>query len=327
MSAVACTAGASSDPPPRQDWDDHPPVISKGRRSGIYNPSVHRDSFSAWVPSFEKAPEVRSMFKEVLTSDPKMMVLFGALNEEGLSTVINAFRPVSGVQGEDLIKQGEDGDCLYVIEQGQVDVFVRRDDAEAGKGSKAVTLGKNAVFGELALMYCCPRAATVTVSSATCSLWALDREPFRILVASHHSQQTELYKGWLSEVDILKKLNAYELSRLSDCLQTDRFGDGEEIVKQGETGDKFYILEEGACAAFMDGAQGERLVKEYSTRGEYFGEVALLKKEPRKATVRAKGKVTVLSLSQEDFEAVLGPIEDVLTARITQYRRYSNTGK
>merc|ERR1712093_488541 len=100
-----------------------------------------------------------------------------------------------------------------------------------------------------------------------------------------------MYEGWLAEVPIFRTLNHFELSRLADCVESELFDNGEDICRQGELGGRFYIIEDGICSAFITGEQGEREVKKYESRGEYFGEIALLTdSEVRRATVRATGE-------------------------------------
>lgn len=209
-----------------------------------------------------------------------------------------------------------------------MNVFVQRRNEDGtlpdGKGTKVVSLGSGSLFGELALMYQAPRAATVTVSCPCCALWRLDREAFKMLLAQSSQTQYEKYEGWLGEVEILKSLNHYELSRLSECMECDCFDGGEDIIRQGEPGDKFYILEDGTAAAYIEGPDGEKEVKVYQEKGDYFGEIALFKKEPRKATVRATGQgAVVISISQEDFTNILGPISEILTRHIDRYPQYA----
>merc|ERR1712187_1049012 len=133
------------------------------------------------------------------------------------------------------------------------------------------------------------------------------------------------YEGWLSGVDLLKTLNHYELSTLADALQSETFKAGDAIIKQGELGDRFYILESGTAAACISGDKGEKEVKKYSKTGEYFGEVALLTKEPRKASVRATGQgCSVVSLTQTQFTNLLGPLSDVLKKEVNKYPQYAD---
>merc|ERR1712187_943183 len=145
----------------------------------------------------------------------------------------------------------------------------------------------------------------------------------KMLLQQSSQAQMAKYEGWLSEVDLLKTLNHFKLSKLADALESDCFDAGEEIIKQGDAGDRFFVVEDGTCAAYITGDGGEQMVKEYA-KGGYFGEIALLTAEPRRATVRATGEgCSVVYLSQEDFTALLGPITDILSQHIDKYPQYS----
>uniref|UniRef100_A0A7S1LSD2 Cyclic nucleotide-binding domain-containing protein n=1 Tax=Alexandrium catenella TaxID=2925 RepID=A0A7S1LSD2_ALECA len=301
------------------------------RRKGVAAESVATmDVRDYKKPVYPKDTSASNKIRDVLREDQKMQVLFGHLDQTSIMDIVNAFKERTARKGETLIQQGDQGDCLYIIDDGEVDIFVARPGPDgkvtsSDRGSKVVALGVGKLFGELALLYSAPRAATAVVASGSCRLWQLDREPFKMLLAQKSVMQSELYEGWLSEVDILKSLNRYELSRLSDLLQSELYDTGEEIVNQGEGGDKFYILEDGTAAAYIAGTDGEKEVKVYDTQGQYFGEIALLRDEPRKATVRATGEgCSVLSMSKEDFTSVLGPIQDILRKHIDKYPQYAH---
>lgn len=243
-----------------------------------------------------------------------------------MEDVINAFEEVTATEGQVIIKQGDEGDSLYIIGEGSVDVFVRRREGDGDMalpgsvGPKVTTYGPGDLFGELALLYSSLRAATVVVVSPHCQMWRLEREPFKMLMAKQTQAKYDLYEGWLGQVDILRTLNKYELGRLSEALETLLFDEDELIVKQGEEGDRFYILEEGECAAYIEKDGVAVKVKGYTKQGDYFGEIALLKNESRRATIRAgAGGASVVSISKEDFTNLLGPIQDVLQQDIENY--------
>ena len=95
--------------------------------------------------------------------------------------------------------------------------------------------GPGACFGELALMYNAPRAATVQCTSENgASVWALDREPFQIMLVSAQSKKIEQYEGFLGNVKLFEDLNKYELGMLSDMLESELFEGGEAILQQGD---------------------------------------------------------------------------------------------
>lgn len=98
---------------------------------------------------------------------------------------------------------------------------------------------------------------------------------------------------------------------------------GEKIINQNEPGDVFYILEEGECYAekvFSEGSNPER-VKEYS-KGSYFGELALIKNEPRAASIVSCSDCKLLYLDRLSFKRILGPIENILKRNSEAYIKY-----
>jgi MFS family permease len=86
------------------------------------------------------------------------------------------------------------------------------------------------------------------------------------------------------------------LERLAGALGALRVPAGEEVVRQGEPGDRFFIVDEGSAEALADGE-----VLSVLGPGDSFGEIALLREVPRTATVRARDDSVLLTLEREDF--------------------------
>jgi cAMP-dependent protein kinase regulator len=115
----------------------------------------------------------------------------------------------------------------------------------------------------------------------------------------------------------------YELTQISDALKAATFNEGDYIIKEGEMGDIFYIIEDGSAVAtktLEPGKQPEK-VKHYA-KGDYFGELALIKGEPRAANIVAESPLKLISLDRNSFKRLLGPIEDILKRNSDQYIKY-----
>lgn len=300
----------------------------KKKRQGISAEVVTKQQVTDFVkPVYFKSPEEEEKIMSIVKENAKMQVLVGRLTGPALHDVLNAFFAKQVKKGEHVIKQGDAGDCLYICEQGELDIFVARPGAD-GKikdgdlGTKVLSVGAGALFGELALMYMAPRAATVTVTSTTAKLWALEREPFKMLLVQTGEQQFDMYEGWLKEVEIFKSLNHHELAKIADSMESVLYDADEVIIKQGDEGECFYIVEDGTCSAYISGADGDKEVKAYEA-GDYFGEIALLTNEPRRATIRGTGEgCSVIFISKECFTNLLGPVADILNATIDKYPKY-----
>ena len=124
---------------------------------------------------------------------------------------------------------------------------------------------------------------------------------------------------------ILSTIDNYELSQICDAVHSEKVNAGEYIIKQGEKGDKFYILDEGeayAAKVFNEGEEAKN-VKDYKS-GDYFGELALLKDEPRAASIIAKTDCKLLTLDRMAFKRLLGPLEDLLQRNSETYLKYNS---
>ena len=90
------------------------------------------------------------------------------------------------------------------------------------------------------------------------------------------------------------------LEQLADALEEVDAASGEEIVRQGEPGDRFYLIKSGAFDVQVDG----KLVQTLEP-GDSFGEIALLRDLPRTATVKARTEAVLYALDQRQFLAAV----------------------
>nr|5K8S_A Chain A, CAMP-dependent protein kinase regulatory subunit [Plasmodium falciparum 3D7]5K8S_B Chain B, CAMP-dependent protein kinase regulatory subunit [Plasmodium falciparum 3D7] len=133
------------------------------------------------------------------------------------------------------------------------------------------------------------------------------------------AKKRKMYEDILSHVNILKDMDPYERCKVADCLKSKSYNDGEIIIKEGEEGDTFFILIDGNAVASKD----NKVIKTY-TKGDYFGELALLKNKPRAATIKAQNFCQVVYLDRKSFKRLLGPIEDILHRNVENYKKVLN---
>ena len=177
-------------------------------------------------------------------------------------------------------------------------------------------------FGELALLYNAPRAATVKCKKDSL-LWVLDRETFNYIVKDASSKKRDRYEQFLKSVDILSELDSYEVMQIADALKTCHFDKGGIVMKEGEYGDVFYIIEEGSASAYkkVEAGKPAEKVKDYK-KGDFFGELALLKGQPRAATIKAESDLRLVTLDRRSFKRLLGPIEKILEREQEKFVKY-----
>lgn len=243
--------------------------------------------------------------------------MFSALDESELKIVVDAIEEIKGKAGEAIITEGDQGDCMYVLEEGKLDctkVFAGNTEPtflkeyQPGEG-----------FGELALLYNAPRAATIT-SKTDYVIWKLDRDTFNNIVKDAAAKKREKYDNFLSQVEVLKTLDSYERSKLGDAVKEHNFKEGDAIIKEGEEGDTFFLIAEGTCIAtkMLNGPEPTK-VKDYQ-RGNYFGERALLTNDLRAANIIVTSPTCkVLAIDRLSFQRLLGPLDDILKRNMEEY--------
>ena len=297
-------------------------LTEKGGRSGI-----SAEAFGKFNKKAEFKPRViikTEEQKELIRNRCMNCFIFESLDDQDMNTIIDAVEQKKFKNGEYVIKQGDKGDEMYLIESGELDCEKIFEQGEAPKYLKTYKPGE--LFGELALLYNAPRAATI-LAKTDCVLWVLDRATFNNIVKESAINNREKYKKFLETIPILSQVTSYEMYCICDAIKKEKVKKDEYIIKEGEEGNKFYILDEGSAVALKTmkvGKEPEK-VKDYS-KGDYFGELALLKNEPRAASVLAVTDCRLLSMDRPAFKRLLGPLEEILKRNSAEYEKYTSSG-
>lgn len=300
------------------DESDDEDIPSDAYRSkmGLRRKSVFAESYDPEEEESEKVvyPKSDEQRRRLLSAVQKIF-LFRALDQEQMKEVLDAMFERKVNVGDKVIEQGDDGDNFYVIGQGNFDCL----QSQNGMDTKLVFQYDNeGFFGELALMYNTPRAATV-VSTSEGILWALDRKTFKRIMCDTTSKKRATYQAFLEVVPMLKTLEPYELLNLADALERKYYSDGECIITEGQAADSFYIVEDGCVEITRKDSEGMSVVLSTCTRGQYFGELALLTHKPRAASVHAKGDAVCAALDVGAFERLLGPCKEIMQRNFEHY--------
>lgn len=280
-----------------------------------------RNAVSASVMSEEDAT---SYVKKVIRKDYETMealqkaiaknILFSHLDDDERRDIFDAMFPVKHSAGEVIIQQGDEGDNFYVLDNGEVEIYVNKDFFG--------TIKETGSFGELALIYGTPRAATIKAKTDV-KLWAIDRDSYRRILMGSTIRKRKLYESFLEKVSILENLDKWERLTIADALEPCSFKTGDNVVSQGEPGEDFYIIVEGHATVLQKKTEtGDNIEVGQLGPSDYFGEIALLLKRPRAATVCAKENLKCVKLDRARFERVLGPCQDILKRNIAQYNSF-----
>lgn len=150
-----------------------------------------------------------------------------------MKVVVDAIEEVKGEAGDFIIKEGDQGDCMYVLEEGALDCTKVFAGNQEPTFLKEYAPGEG--FGELALLYNAPRAATIKAKSSYV-IWKLDRDTFNNIVKDAASKKREKYDNFLSNVEVLKNMDPYERSKLGDAVKEENYKKDDYVIKEGEEG-------------------------------------------------------------------------------------------
>ncbi|EYU30730.1 hypothetical protein ABFS82_11G051800 [Erythranthe guttata] len=284
------------------------------------------ESGQAWVPS---SPAHRKTWEEEGQIERSLRdhFLFRKLTDSQCHVLLDCMQRVEVQAGEIVVQQGGDGDCFYVVGNGEFEVSATQEEknGEVSRVLQRYTAEKLSSFGELALMYNKPLQASVRAVTDGI-LWALKREDFRGILMSEFSNLSSL--KLLRSVDLLSKLTILQLSHIADSLSEVSFSDGQKIVDKNEDLSGLYIVQKGVVKVTCDlnsvkSVDISSLVPEIEkpnddmcnksfsvekTEGSYFGEWTLLGESLSSLTAVALGDVVCSILTKEKFDSVVGPL-------------------
>ena len=233
--------------------------------------------------------------------------VLSALTDEQMLQVSKAMEPVHVAQGQTIFNIGDVGDAFYIIEKGTCRLL-----ESSGQVLAECTQGQ--CFGEKALLTDAPRAASA-VAWTDVSLLRCSRDTFEEHFGSLKTLMTIWKVKALGKVPLLQHVGRNDLDDMCDKLQEEMFKEGELICKEGDVGNSFYIIQSGTCSVIK--AQGS-IYKEIARLepGQYFGERALLRDDPRTATIKATSPVELLVLKRRDFFEAVKDFHQELTMKI-----------
>ncbi|MGQ0657309.1 MAG: cyclic nucleotide-binding domain-containing protein [Chromatiales bacterium] len=261
--------------------------------------------------------------------------IFAGLSDEQVRRMITspANRVVDFGPMEDIIREGEAADCMYVILDGMVDVRIR---AVAGREITIATLKAGEYFGEQALLPGASGRRNASVRSLQrAKLYRIAKEDVVLGYGYQGNvQQVDEENLLLDELDLSRMTDEERIKRtlrsnrlfrsLSDgdlmavrqWARVVRFDAGAVVIREAEPGDSMYVVLEGTVEVFIVDDDGKVVVLATLTRGQYFGEVAMLLQGAQRhnANVRAATAVALIEVSKEFFRQLLRRDEKLMLA-------------
>ncbi|XP_034101389.1 cGMP-dependent protein kinase, isozyme 2 forms cD4/T1/T3A/T3B isoform X1 [Drosophila albomicans] len=252
-------------------------------------------------PKYEKDERSRELIKTAILDNDFMKNLDLAQIRE----IVDCMYPVKYPAKNLIIKEGDAGSIVYVMEDGRVEV--------SREGKYLSTLSGAKVLGELAILYNCQRTATITAITE-CNLWAIERQCFQtIMMRTGLIRQAE-YTDFLKSVPIFKDLPEDTLIKISDVLEETHYQRGDYIVRQGARGDTFFIISKGKVRVTIkqQDTQEEKFIRMLG-KGDFFGEKALQGDDLRTANIICESPdgVSCLVIDRETFNQLISSLDEI----------------
>jgi CRP-like cAMP-binding protein len=236
------------------------------------------------------------------------------LDKKERHELISKFRLHRFSPGEIITAEGAFNDALYVVEEGDVDIWITRG---LSKKRFAGVLGAGQSFGRLDLSH--PAGEPVFASlkaKSNASVWILSGPVFHeyIEALSFNSSKNSSKKA---NAEQLKKI--LKAQSLFQNIADDKFdflaqkafkmtvNPGEAVVRQGSVGDYFYVIQDGEFEVYNTRPGKLPKLVDNLRAGHSFGSWSLLYDTPRAATVKSKSKGIVWAIDRHTFRQVIGP--------------------
>ncbi|XP_077377579.1 cGMP-dependent protein kinase 1 isoform X2 [Festucalex cinctus] len=196
-----------------------------------------------------------------------------------------------------VIQEGTGGSQAYVVQEGRLDV--------TKDGEKLLTIEAGEVFGEVALLYNCMQIYSITAQSDS-KLWVIERKSYQTVLMQSGRDSLARTSELLSSVPSLLSLPKDAVMKMCDLMEEARYTQGDYIIRQGASGDTFYIINKGQVKITEKKAGDEEQVLSKLSERQWFGEKALWGEDVRAVNVIAVSDVTCLLIDRETFRDIIG---------------------
>jgi len=185
-----------------------------------------------------KPADVHADLSGAMSASP----LFESLHPELLASIVDSMEAHVVIAGDVVLKQGDPGDNLYVVHSGVYEAHVT--DAVGAGSTKVGDIGKGQLFGELALLYNSPRAATICAREGGIC-YMLNRSVFQHLVKGYSTKSKVGLRQYLSTLHVLEGLLPEQYTELASVASIQLFQDGEYVCEMGSDADELFVILSG----------------------------------------------------------------------------------
>ena len=254
--------------------------------------------------------------------------LFSDLSRDELVTLIGKVRYQTVSQGEFVFKEGDSGDSIYIINNGEVEI-ISRD--RRGNDVALATLKEGDFFGEFGFFSNARREASVRAKSPA-SLLEIVKKDIADIIERHRRVAGVIFDFYKERVvdrlmalsPVFEPLTPGDRKVILARLTSSKYESGATIVRQGDIGDTMYLIKEGKVRVWLNDALKGNIEVTTLGEGDFFGEIALATSRPRVANVTATTDTELVLFSRPMIKDILAKypdikkiMEDVIKARVT----------
>jgi len=273
------------------------------------------DSFRKKEPIKEKTKKHSNFTKEDVFFALRNFEVFKDVETDDIEKILKTVQLRRFQPEEIIIKQGEEGDSIFLILEGSVKIIY---ETEIGKIVELAFLSKGEFFGEMAFYGKKIRQATV-VSVDYTTLIEFNREKIEDLIKKSESIKLALEKYYKERIlDVIIATSplfsgvSYEVRQdLISRFKLRTFQPGDIIIKQNDPSDAMYIIKSGKVRVIVE-KDGELNEIALLNSGEFFGEIGLVTGQKRTASVVALTRVEAMELTKDDLDAIIAKHPDIL---------------
>lgn len=300
---------------------------------------------SAQGPSTEKSPEDEQMLANALRANANLQRLTPLNHEHVKGLVKIAWQKVLS-PGHTLMHEGDlNADAFYIVGSGLLefvgsepfevqtigDVSHLSRAAHSGQAlspnSRSVTTrtcGRGLCFGEITMLYCAPRFATVKALEKSV-VWAIDRSNFQMIQMKAAEDEIRDRMRHLNNLAVMKSWPQDDKEKMAVVMETMRLKKDEVLSREGEDDTILYILCQGSVQTLVGGQERGILEADHADSVvHYFWEDALTGAKASPATVQVvSDTATALILEREEFMKVWDRLLEATPS--PAFERYTTT--
>lgn len=282
-----------------------------GRRNSAGGRRASLGSFSSGDNGTEehlakhRKPRAKGMeTKKFIMNAMKQDRVCAMLGEQEIMTILDTMEYFEFGANDYVVKQGDSGTTFFVTHEGTMEVCVN--------GRVVNTMQRGRGFGGLALLYNCPRTASVTATTA-CSAWGANGETFHKVLQENAKKSYAENRAFVDKIRLFDGLAPKQKDRVSEACFIEVFEPGSRVVTEGEASTAMYFVKTSELRLYENAVIDENgKVTEgdavgFVKPGECIGEQALLRDEQQTQTAVVAGdRCEVLVISGEGLKEVFG---------------------